>query len=69
MSKEFKFFTYLLESYAQHKGTTANAVLQTLEEKKLTEYILGMYEMYHTEAITNAFMDLDSLITTGKPAW
>ena len=43
LSKEFRFFTYLLESYAQHKNTTA--------------------------AIENAYMDLDSLIATGKPAW
>ena len=28
-----------------------------------------MYELYHTEAITNAFMDIDSLIATGNPAW
>ena len=69
MSKEFRFFTYLLESYAQHKGTTADSVLKTLNEKNLTDFVYNMYEMYHTEAITNAFMDLDSLIATGKPAW
>ena len=25
--------------------------------------------LYHVEAIENAYMDLDSLIATGKPAW
>ena len=69
MSKEFRFFTYLLECYAQHKQTTAGEVLRTLEEKHLTEFVLQMYEMYHSEAIENAFVDLDSLIATGKPAW
>ena len=69
MSKEFRFFAYLLESYAAHKGLTASEVLQCLDEKGLTDFVYGMYELYHVEAIENAFMDLDSLITTGKPAW
>lgn len=69
MSKEFRFFTYLLESYAQHKNTTADAILKMLNEKNLTDYVFNMYELYHSESITNAFMDLDSLISTGNPAW
>ena len=69
MSKEFRFFTYLLESYAGHKGMTAAEVLNLLDEKGLTEFVYGMYELYHVESIENAYMDLDSLIATGKPAW
>lgn len=69
LSKEFRFFTYLLESYAQHKNTTAGAVLKTLDEKGLTDFVYKMYDLYHVEAIENAYMDLDSLIATGKPAW
>lgn len=69
MDKEFRFFAYLLESYAQHKQMTAGEVLRVLDEKKLTEFVYSMYEMYHSEAIENAYMDLDSLIATGKPAW
>lgn len=38
-------------------------------KKKLTDFVYSMYEMYHSEAIENAFMDLDSLIETGNPAW
>ena len=38
-------------------------------KKKLTDFVYGMYEMYHTESLENAFRDLDSLIATGKPAW
>ena len=69
MSKEFRFFAYLLESYAAHKGLTASEVLQLLDEKGKTDFVYSMHELYHVEAIENAFMDLDSLIATGKPAW
>lgn len=69
MDKEFTFFTFLLESYAAHKGATAAAILHQLDEKNLTEFVYKMYEMYHSEAIENAYADLDSLLTTGKPAW
>ena len=40
-----------------------------LDEKKLTDFVFQMYEMYHSEAIENAYADLDSLIATGKPAF
>ncbi|NBK98902.1 MAG: DUF3791 domain-containing protein [Erysipelotrichia bacterium] len=69
MTKEFRFFTYLLESYASHKGIKASEVLKKLDEKKLTDFVFNMYELYHIEAIENAFNDIDSLIETGKPAW
>lgn len=69
MNKEFEFFTYLIESYASYKDTTAYEVLKTLDEKGLTDFIYSMYEMYHSESIENAFADMDSLIRTGKPAW
>lgn len=66
MSKEFRFFTYLLESYAQYKGTTAAEVLRILDEKKLTDFVYNMYEIYHTEAIENAYIDIDSLMRQVK---
>ena len=69
MNKEFIFFTYLIESYANYKGISAYDVLKLLDDKKLTDFVYSMYEMYHTEAIENAFLDIDSLITTGKTAW
>lgn len=69
LTKEFKFFAYLLECYAVHKDTTADKILETLDEKNLTQFIYDMYELYHSEAIENAFTDLDSLIKTGKPAY
>lgn len=67
--REFMFFAFLLESYAQYRGWTAEKVLKTLDEKGLTDYVRAMYGYYHAEAIENALRDLDSLIATGKPAW
>lgn len=69
MDKEFRFFTYLLESYAADKGMKTGEVLRLLDEKGLKEYVLSMYEIYHSEAIENAYRDLDSLIAAGKPAY
>ncbi len=69
MDKKFELFAYLLESYADYKDTTAHDVLQLLDQKQLTDFVYDMYEMYHSEAIENAFSDLDSLINTGRTAW
>ena len=69
LSKEFRFFTFLLESYANYKGITADEVLSQLDEKNLTDFVYNMYELYHAEAIENAYSDIDSLIQTGKTAW
>lgn len=69
MTKEFRFFTYLLESYAAYKETTADQVMQMLDEKQLTQFVYDMYELYHSERIENAFADLDSLIATGETAY
>ncbi|MDD6207574.1 MAG: DUF3791 domain-containing protein [Clostridiales bacterium] len=69
LNKEFDFFTYLIESYANYKGMTDHEVLNILDEKDLTDFVYSMYEIYHCEAIENAFMDIDSLISTGKTAW
>lgn len=69
LSKEFRFFAFLLESYARYKGISAAEVIEILDEKKLTEFVYDMYELYHVESIENAYKDMDSLIATGKPAW
>ena len=62
MSKEMEFFTFLMEQYARYKNTTADKVLHQLDELNLTDYVFGMYEMYHSEAIENAFANIDKLI-------
>lgn len=62
MTKEMEFFTFLMEQYAHYKNTTADKVLCQLDELNLTDYVFNMYEMYHSEAIENAFADIDKLI-------
>ena len=62
MTKEMEFFTFLMEQYARYKNTTADKVLHQLDELKLTDYVFNMYEMYHSEALENAYADIDKLI-------
>ena len=59
MSKEFSFFIYLIERYAAHLGVTADVAYRRLADKGLVDYAIGMYELYHVEAIENAFADMD----------
>ena len=54
MSREFGFFIYLLARYAEHLGVTADVAYRRLAEKGLVDYVIGMYERYHVEAIENA---------------
>lgn len=67
MTEEMEFFTFLMEQYAHYKKTTADKVLRLLDELKLTDYVFSMYEMYHAEAIENAFEDMDRLIKENSP--
>lgn len=62
MTKEMEFFAFLMEQYAQYKNTTADKILRQLDELNLTDYVFNMYEMYHIEALENAFADIDKLI-------
>ncbi len=62
MSKEFRFFIYMLERYAEHKGVTADVVHNQLRDAGLLDYAVGMYELYHVESLANAFADLDRRI-------
>jgi hypothetical protein len=62
MTKEMKFFIYLLESYAIQKGISGKQVLDLWKSKNLTNPIYDMYELYHIERIENAFDDIDKLI-------
>lgn len=66
MNKETEFFIYLLEKYAEYKKISTADVLNTLEQLDLTNFIYNMYERYHTEAIENAFKDIDDLIKEQK---
>ena len=62
MGKKMEFFIYLLEKYAEYKKTSVAETLQILDKLDLTEFIYKLYEMYHVEAIENAYADIDELI-------
>lgn len=62
LPKEFEFFTSLVEQYAASRGTTADKVLAALDAKGKTDFVYGMYDRYHVEAMENAFNDIDRLL-------
>jgi len=62
MSREFKFFIYLLERYAARNGETADVTYKRLADHDAVDYAMNMYELYHVENLDNAFADLDRRI-------
>lgn len=69
MTKEQEFFVYLLEYYAKYRDLPTSKVLEELDALGLTDFICNeMYWRYHTEAIENAFEDIDKLIAEKKAA-
>ena len=62
LSKEMKFFIYLLERYAESRDTTADAVLEQWDELGVSDLIFDMYDLYHVEKLENAFADIDDLV-------
>lgn len=69
MSNEMDFFIYLLEAYAASKGRTADEVLAEWKARGIVQYVYDNYWLYHTETLENAYADIDSMLTVGKPAW
>lgn len=69
MNAEQEFFVYLLECYACAKGRPTGDVLREWDERGITQYVMDNYLQYHTEAIENAYADIDSMLETGRPAW
>ncbi len=69
MDERQKFFIYLLECYACEKGRPTSDVLKEWDERGVVPYVMDNYPQYHTEAIENAYADIDSMLKTGKPAW
>ena len=67
--KEMKFFIYLLEYYAVYKNKKTGDVLKEWEDSGILQKIYDNYWIYHTERIENAYIDIDSLVQTGKSAW
>ncbi|MDR1151103.1 MAG: DUF3791 domain-containing protein [Bifidobacteriaceae bacterium] len=68
MSQELGYFIFLIERYAQAKGKTGAQVLEALDAAGLTEFVIGMYDLYHVERTENAFADIDDLLANGIPS-
>ncbi|MBO5396137.1 MAG: DUF3791 domain-containing protein [Clostridia bacterium] len=66
MSREMTFFMYLTERYAEYKETTSGEILKEWDKLEITKKIYALYELYHTEAIENAFADIDRLVKEAK---
>ena len=69
LSPEMDFFIFLLEQYAAHKHTTGDKVFEAWSNRNLVQWIYDNSWGYHTDALENAFRDIDSMMATGKPAW
>ena len=69
MTEEMKFFLFLLERYADHKGLPTGEVLKAWDDNGVTQEIFNGYPEYHTERLENAFEDIDSLVATKTHAW
>ena len=66
MDKQMEFYIYLMEKYAEYKNVSTSVILENLDSLNLTDLIYDMYDKYHTEAIENAFEDIDELIDERK---
>ena len=59
MTKEMKFFIYLLIFYSEYKGKSATDILNNWNKLNITDKIFSNYELYHIESLENAFKDID----------
>lgn len=62
MSKESEFFIYLIERYAEYKKSSVSKILALWDKLSITDMIYNLYEMYHCEALENAFEDIDEIV-------
>lgn len=69
MSEEMEFFLFLIEHYAENKNRPTGEVLKEWDNHNITQKIYDNYWIYHTEAIENAYQDIDCLLATGKHAY
>jgi len=59
---ETEFFLYLLEHYAAHRGMDAGAMLRWWDQAGVTARVRDAFEIYHQEALDNAFADIDEML-------
>lgn len=58
-----------MEYYSAYKNKKTGDVLREWEKGVIIQKIYDNYWIYHTERIENAYIDIDSLMKTGKSAW
>ncbi len=68
LSDEMKFFIFLLEHYARYKGVRADKMLALWDKVGVTNLIYKMYWRYHSEALENAYADIDLLLKEHESA-
>lgn len=61
MSKEMRFFIYLLENYADYKEVSAKDIFNKWNKLNISKEIFDRYELYHIEKLENAYADIDKL--------
>ncbi|MDR2380872.1 MAG: DUF3791 domain-containing protein [Bifidobacteriaceae bacterium] len=59
-----EFFLYLLEQYARHRGVSAASALAEWDASGATARIRQNYDLYHVEALSNAFADIDAMLAS-----
>jgi hypothetical protein len=69
LSEELSFFIYLLEKYAEYKQISTAEALRLWEQNDTRRFVLDSYEMYHQEALTNAFREIDYHRENGRPLY
>lgn len=62
LSKELTFFIFLLEQCAAEKKTTATKMLEEWDAAGISNRIYSLYEQYHSEALENAFEEIDEML-------
>ena len=62
LDEEKKFFIYLLEHYAAYKNKATAQVLSEWDGKKITQKVYDNYWLYQTEAMENAYKDIDAML-------
>lgn len=65
LDKEMEFFIYLLEQYAFYKDSSADVILRQWDEAGISDFIYKMYLRYHSEALENAFDEIDAMLAQG----
>ena len=59
ISDKAEFFIFLLEKFAEAKNISAKEAINQWKDRRMVDYINGMYEQYHSERIENAIQDID----------